>query len=79
MTTDKSKIQTAVKEHLSSRLRVQNLKGKARLKEEAAFIAGASAALQAVFGDPEDDSLTDYVPPVWILSIMAGRSILDEG
>jgi hypothetical protein len=76
MTTSKSKIQTAVKQHLSSRLRAQNLKGKARLKEEASFIAGASAALQAVFSDTR---MTDYVPPVWIISIMAGRSILDEG
>ena len=79
MTTSKSKIQTAVKEHLSSRLRAQNLKGRARLKEEASFIAGASAALHAVFGDPDNASLTDYVPPKWIVSIMAGRSILDEG
>jgi hypothetical protein len=79
MTTDKSKIQTAVKEHLSFRLRAQNLKGKARLKEEATFIAGASAALHAVFGDSENTNLTDYVPPKWIVSIMSGRSILDEG
>ena len=79
MTTNKSEIQTAVKEHLSGRLRAQNLKGKARLKEEAAFIAGASAALQAVFGAPENPSLTDYVPPVWVTSIMIGRSVLGEG
>jgi len=78
MTTDKSKIQTAVKEHLSSRLRAQNLKGKARLKEEAAFISGACAALHAVFGDPEDTRLTDYVPPIWIISIMTGRSVLGD-
>lgn len=79
MTTSKSKIQTAVKEHLSSRLRAKNLKGRARLKEEATFIAGASAALHAVFGDPDNANLTDYVPPAWIISIMAGRSILNEG
>ena len=82
MTTNKSEIQTAVEKHLSDRLRAQNLKGKARLKEEASFIAGASAALHAVFGDlenPKNASLTDYVPPKWIVSIMAGRSILDEG
>ena len=82
MTTSKSKIQTAVKQHLSFRLRAKNLKGRARLKEEATFIAGASAALQAVFGDsddPDNARLTDYVPPAWIVSIMAGRSILDEG
>ena len=79
MTTSKSEIQTAVEKHLSGRLRAQNLKGKARLKEEAAFIAGASAALHAVFGDPEDTSLTDYVHPKWIVSIMTGGSILDEG
>ena len=82
MTTDKSKIQTAVEKYLSFRLRAKNLKGRARLKEEATFIAGASAALHAVFGDPEnpeDARLTDYVPPAWIISIMSGRSILDEG
>ena len=79
MTTDKSEIQTAVEKHLSNRLRTQNLKGKARLKEEAAFIAGASAALQAVFGAPENPSLTDYVPPIWIFSIITGRSVLGEG
>ena len=79
MTTDKSEIRTAVKKYLSYRLRAKNLKGRARLKEEATFIAGASAALDAVFGDPEAPRLTDYVPPLWIISIMAGRSILDEG
>lgn len=79
MTTNKNEIQTAVEKQLSGRLRAQNLKGKARLKEEASFIAGASAALHAVFGDSEDARLTDYVPPAWIISIMAGRSILDEG
>ena len=79
MTTDKSEIRTAVEKHLSRRLLGQNLKGKARLKEEAAFIAGASAALEAVFGAPENPSLTDYVPPIWIFSIITGRSILDEG
>jgi hypothetical protein len=79
MTTSKSKIQTTVKKLLASRLRVQNLKGKARLREEATFIAGASAALHAVFGDSEDARLTDYVPPGWIIAIITGRSILDEG
>jgi hypothetical protein len=79
MTTSKSKIQAAVKEHLSNRLRAKNLKGRARLKEEASFIAGAGAALHAVFGDPDNASLTDYVPPAWIVSIITGRSILDEG
>lgn len=77
MTTSKSEIQAAVEKHLSARLQAQNLKGKARLKEETSFIAGA--ALHAVFGDPDNASLTDYVPPAWIISIMAGRSILDEG
>lgn len=76
MTTSKSKIQTAVKKYLSFRLQAKNLKGKARLKEEATFIAGASAALHAVFGDAR---LTDYVPPTWLISIMSGRSILNEG
>ena len=79
MTTNKNEIQTAVEKQLSGRLRAQNLKGKARLKEEAAFIAGACAALHAVFGDPEDARLTDYVPPVWVTSIMIGRSVLGEG
>ncbi len=79
MTTSKGKIQATVEKHLSARLRAQNLKGRARLKEEASFIAGVGAALHAVFGDPDNARLTDYVPPAWIISIMAGRSILDEG
>ncbi len=81
MTTSKSEIQAAVEKYLSFYLRAKNLKGRARLKEEAAFIAGASAALHAVFGDgdSENANLTDYVPPKWIIFIMDGRSILDEG
>lgn len=43
------------------------------LREQAAFIAGAATALHAVFG--EGDTLTDYVPPSWIIEPMRGNLI----
>ena len=50
---------------------------KARKQDEAAFLAGACCALQATFGKPTDASLTDYIPPAWILAPMCGRLLSD--
>jgi 4-amino-4-deoxy-L-arabinose transferase-like glycosyltransferase len=50
---------------------------KARRQDEAAFLAGACCALQAVFWNPGEDKLTDYIPPAWILAPMCGRLLAD--
>jgi len=47
-------------------------------QEEAAFLAGACVALQAVFPPEDPGKLTDYVPPMWIIGPMSGRSIYVE-
>lgn len=79
MNTDKTAIRQSIEIALSRRLgarltTVRNTKGKPTaeaLREQAAFIAGAASALQAVFG--EADTLTDYVPPAWIIETMRGN------
>lgn len=83
MNTDKTAIRQSIEIALSRRLgarltTVRNTKGKPTaeaLREQAAFIAGAAAALQAVFGDPKADLLTDYVPPSWIISAIRNELI----
>jgi 4-amino-4-deoxy-L-arabinose transferase-like glycosyltransferase len=50
---------------------------KARRRDEAAFLAGACCALQAVFGKPTDAAMTDYIPPAWLLAPMCGRLLAD--
>ena len=47
-------------------------------QEEAAFLAGASMALQAVFPPDDPTKLTSYVPPMWIIGPMSGRSVYVE-
>lgn len=69
MNTNKDEIQAAVVDMLRQRK-------KARVnKSEADYLAGACAALQAVFG--EGDKLTSYVPPMWVLGPLTGRSVLE--
>ena len=76
MITDKETIQKAVEETLCSRIETQGLKGKAALKEECSFLCGAASALQAIFG--EKDTLSNYIPPIWMIAPMTGRSVLKE-
>ena len=76
MQTDKDIIRGYIEKILHNRLEVLDLKGKSALKEECAFISGASAALQIIFG--EDGTLTDYVPPMWMIGPMSGRSVLGK-
>ena len=78
--TDKAAIQRAIEIALARRLGNQPINVRRAdgsptanaLREQAAFIAGAASALQAVFGD-STDTLTDYVPPAWILEPMRGN------
>lgn len=81
MNTDKAKIRSFIEQQLKSRLQGQAITTgtkagkatKAALQEQAAFIAGAGAALQAVFG--KDDTLTDYFSPSWLISVLRGELI----
>lgn len=73
MQTDKQIIKGIVEDML--RQRVHGLTKKKALEEEAIFLLGASAALQAVFAIDEKE-LTDYIPPMWIIGPMSGRSVL---
>ena len=65
-----------VETSLANRHRDLRMTPKARRRDEAAFLAGACCALQAVFWTP-DDKLTDYIPPVWVLAPMCGRLLAD--
>jgi hypothetical protein len=66
-----------VETSLANRQRDLRMTPKARRQDEAAFLAGACCALQATFGKPTDASLTDYIPPAWILAPMCGRLLAD--
>lgn len=85
MNTDKNVIRNKIEQQLSSRLGTQlgaqiyGRNGKptvAALREQAAFLAGSMAALQAVFGS--DDQLTDYAPPAWIIDMMRGKLVVGD-
>lgn len=79
METSKAKIEAAVEARLLSRFKNLGIKpgSKKGAAEEAAFLSGAATALHAVFGERED-RLTDYVPPLWVLFPMTGRSVVAE-
>lgn len=70
----KGEIQRYIEKRLKDRLSTQGLKGKRALQEQAAFMAGAGAALQAVF-DPESDKLTSMFSPSWFIDILRGELI----
>lgn len=82
MNTDKQAIRQSVEKALAGRLAAQPINitradgspTANALREQAAFLAGAMAALQAVFGEDEN-TLTDYAPPAWIIEIMRGTLI----
>lgn len=50
---------------------------KVALVEQAAFLGGAGAALQAAF-PREDGLLTDYFAPSWFIAVIRGELITDE-
>ena len=66
-----------VEASLENRHRDLRMTPKARRQDEATFLAGACCALQATFGKPTDEALTDYIPPAWVLAPMCGRLLAD--
>lgn len=78
MNKNQEQIQQAVEDTL--RARVNNGSQSRNHETETAYLAGACAALQAVFGtgSARQDALTDYIPPLWIIGPMTGRSILQD-
>lgn len=79
MNQDKRLIQDAIETRLLERFRALQINplSKKGAIEEAAFLAGAGSALQAVF-ETDPTKLTDYVPPMWIIGPMSGRSVVVE-
>jgi len=74
MTTDKNIIQQRVEESLLRRQASLRLSPKDERRDEAGFLSGAACALQAVFGET-DDTMTDYIPPLWVMAPMTGRQV----
>jgi len=74
MTTNKDLIQQRVEDSLLRRQASLQLKPKDELRDEAGFLSGAACALQAVFGG-NDDTMTDYIPPLWVMAPMTGRQV----
>lgn len=77
---DKAYIHKYVEDGLTRRIDQLGAKPEsvAARREEAAFLAGAATALQAVFGKPGDDKMTEAVPVIWVLWPMSGRSVVQE-
>lgn len=70
---NKLQVQAKVEEGLREHFKTLGFPGKKMTKresyEQAAYIKGAAAALQAVFGVEGAGGMTDFVPPYWITSI----------
>jgi len=77
MTTSKKIIQQRVEQSLLQRQASLRLSPRDERRDEAGFLSGAACALQAVFGRPDDDTMTHYVPPLWIMAPMTGRQVKD--
>jgi hypothetical protein len=79
MNTDKKDIQVRIERALLERMKVLGAKPGSDKERQAEthYIAGAAQALQAVF-EERPDRLTEYVPPLWIMYPMAGRSVCEE-
>jgi hypothetical protein len=78
----RASIRQHVELRLSERLKAQGINVDAKrptakeLHEQAAFLAGAMTALQAVFGcNAEENRLVDYCPPAWIIDVMRGERV----
>lgn len=81
MNTDKASIQKSIEAHLRERLAnaghsISAKPTKAALEAQAHYLSGAMAALQAVFG--ENDRLTEYAPPTWVIDIMRGELVVKD-
>lgn len=74
---DASNIQSSVETALARRHADLHMTSRERKRDEAAFLSGASCALQAVFGNPDDKSVTDYISALWIIAPMCGLLLAD--
>jgi hypothetical protein len=79
MTTNSDEIKLSIEAALARRLAGRPGKPGCRDQraDEAAFLSGACCALQAVFGDAEAGA--KYIPPVWILAPLTGRTLASLG
>lgn len=81
-TLDRDEMVKAMEKAWLSRAAAQNWKpGTATYaKHEVEFFTGATGVLQALFPDTESPSrLSSAVPPLWIMRILSGRPVVQEG
>lgn len=81
MNTDKQLIQQQIEATFKRRVEALYITPKTVkfLREQAAFFAGAMAALQSVFGEQTDSGqLTDMVPVTWTIDIMRNANIVRD-
>lgn len=78
MTTNADEIKLSIEAALARRLANQPGAPGCRDQraDEAAFLSGACCALRAVFGEAE---AMRYIPPIWILAPLTGRTLASLG
>lgn len=72
---DKAKVADEIEKLWGGRATTLRLKGHQYAVEQAAFFAGAAAAIQAMLGPEGEAKLVEYIPPKWTLCIMASRDV----
>lgn len=73
---DRDAVQAFVERQMTARRANLNIgSGKRAKDDQAAFLAGAMSALQAVFAPTDTERLTDMAPPVWVYSAFRGDLI----
>ncbi len=80
MTHDQSvSLVRKVERTFKDRLEALSIKPKSAkgLSEQAAFLSGAMAAINAIAPNANPERLSEFCPPRWVVTIMTGRSVLD--
>lgn len=83
MNTDKQAVRQIIEAQLRARLAAQPINVRRAdgsptrdaLREQAAFLAGAMTALQAMLPNEDASLLTDFAPPAWIIAIMRNELV----
>ncbi len=77
---DKPALVAAIQDSLRNRLQALEVKlGTATaLKHEAAFMSGAMCAINALKPNDDPNKISEWIPPMWCIAPMTGRSVLDK-
>jgi hypothetical protein len=73
-TLDSETLRQRIEAQCIRRVGAMQLRGKKKLDEECAFIAGAMAAIQAINPNNGQDVISSSVPHNWIVAAMRGCS-----